>query len=307
MTKDKKTTSKVKQQSVKETKKIKEMSKEKKKTIIMTIGIAIIALILILVLIFVELKENGIIGSAESSQIMEEFNKNYKSKDRKVIYYSSSACQYCALQTPILELIAEDYDIEYLAIDSTKLSVSQRKEILKKLGIEQATPTTVIVENGKVVDKQIGYKDGNGLVNFFKKNEIVPEDAVYSAEKYITYINYNEYEELIESKGTNIIVIGQTSCGHCTAIKPALNSVAEDYELTINYLNLTDLNEEESNKFYPSLKTIEYNDPDFVNEEKFGTPLTLIVKNGKVSKYISGERTISQLVREFKKAGLIEE
>ena len=34
---------------------------------------------------------------------------------------------------------------------------------------------------------------------------------------------------------------------------------------------------------------------------------TLIVKNGKIDTYITGARTISQLVREFKKAGLIEE
>ena len=102
-------------------------------------------------------------------------------------------------------------------------------------------------------------------------------------------------------------MIGQTSCSHCIAYKPAINSVAEDYNLTINYLNLTDLNTDESESFFKSLEEIEYNEPDFVEDGSFGTPLTLIVTNGKVVDYISGSKTISQLVRELTKAGLIEE
>ena len=285
----------------------KEMTKEKKKTIIFTVSLAVIALILMICFIFMELRGMGIIGSSESNKIMKEFNYNYNAEERKVIYYASSTCSYCEMQKPIIELIAEDYDIDYYAIDSNELSNSQRKAVLEKLGIEHATPTTVIVENGKVIDVQEGYTDGNNLVEFFKENEILPEDAVYSAEKYITFIDYNKYRSLIKSEDTNIIVIGQSTCGHCIAIKPALNSVAEDYDLTINYLNLTEITEEESNKFYESLEDIEYNDPDFVESGSFGTPLTLIIKDGKVIDYISGSRTISQLVREFKKAGLIEE
>jgi len=283
------------------------MKKENKKAIIFTIALAVVALILIVCLVFIELRQNGVIGSIDSSGIMKEINENYNSKDRKVIFFASSSCGYCELQKPILETIAEDYDIEYYSIDSTQLSVKQRSEIIEKLNIEGKTPTTVIVEEGKVIDTQVGYLEGNKLVKFFKDNEIVPEDAIYSAEQYITFIDYEEYEEIIEDKDTNIVVIGQTTCSHCIAIKPALNSVAEDYDLTINYLNLTELGTTETEDFYASLEEIEYDNPDFVNEGKFGTPLTLIIKNGKMVDYISGQRTISQLVREFTKAGLIEE
>jgi len=283
------------------------MKKERKKTIIVTVSLAVIALILMLCFIFIELKDMGVIGSAESNEIMKEFNYTYNSNEKKVIYYASSECGYCELQKPILEVIAKDYDIEYYSIDSTLLSNSQRNTILEKLDIEHATPTTVIVKDGKVLDTQVGYTDGRELVEFFKENKIVPKDAEYSAEKYLTYVDYEEYKNLIRSEETNIIVVGQTSCSHCIAIKPALNSVAGKYDLTINYLNLTDLTEDESESFFESLEKIEYNDPDFLEDGSFGTPLTLIVENGKVTDYISGSKTISQLVREFKKAGLIEE
>ena len=136
---------------------------------------------------------------------------------------------------------------------------------------------------------------------------MVPEDAVYSAEANITYIEFDKYKDLIQEKGTNIVVIGQTTCSHCIAIKPALNSVAGEYKLKLYYINVDVLEEEDSNEFFESLKTLEYNDPDFVEKGSFGTPLILIIKDGKISNYISGERTTSQLVREFTKYGLIQE
>ena len=283
------------------------MSKEKKKAIILTVVLSVICLVLIGVFVFIELKQAGIVSDKETNEFMKEFNKEFNSKERNVIYYASSGCSYCELQKPILETIAEDYDIEYFEIDSATLAVKQRNEILKKLEIEHATPTTVIVENGKVIDTAIGYTDGQDYVEFFVENEILPEDAVYSKEANLTFIDYNAYEDLVNDKGTQVVVIGQTTCGHCIAIKPALNKIAGEYDLTINYLNLTEMNEDEYKSFTESLKEIQYNDPDFVEEGKFGTPLTLIIKNGKVKDYISGERTKSQLVREFKNNGLISE
>lgn len=283
------------------------MIKEKKKMIIFTAILTVVALALIVVLLIVELKSSGTIGSKDSSEIVEKFNKKFESKERNVIYYASPSCSYCTLQTPILETISEDYDMDYYYLDSSQLSNKQRKEILEKLEIEHATPVTIIVEDGEVIDTAIGYTQGSDYVEFLKQAEMIPEDAVYSAEQYITFVDYSEYEDLISSGETHIIVIGQTTCSHCIAIKPALNSVAGDYDLTINYLNLTELTEDESDDFYESLEDIEYDNEEFLEDGSFGTPLTLIVENGKVKKYIEGSRTISQLVREFKKQGLISE
>ena len=197
--------------------------------------------------------------------------------------------------------------MEYFEIDAATLGLKQREEIIEKLEIEGKTPTTVIVQNGKVIDVAQGYTEGRHYVEFFASNELLPEDAVYSKEANLTFIDMDEYEDIVEEKGTHVVVIGQTTCSHCIAIKPALNKVAGEYDLTINYLNLTEMSEEEYNDFEESLKEIEYNDPDFVEKGEFGTPLTLIIENGKVKDYISGQRTNSQLVREFKKAGLISE
>ena len=281
------------------------MSIEKKKTIILTCVLAIIALALISFLVIDRLKDNGTITGSEAKKIVNNFNKYYNSKEKTVIYYASATCGWCSLQTPILEVIAEDYDMDYLYIDTSKLGKKQKKEIAEKLGIEAATPTTVIVENAKVVDVANGFTPASEYIEFFALNGLIPEDAVYSKEKNLTALNYDEYEKLITDGGTHVIVISQTTCSHCISAKPALNSIVEEYGLPISYIDINILQEEEYTKFYESLTTMEYNNPDFVNEGKFGTPLTLIIKKGKVSSYISGERTKSQFVREFKKAGLI--
>ncbi len=284
------------------------MSKEKKVTIILTVVLIVIALALIGFLVVDTLKENGTITNSEQDEIMDEFYKYYNSDEKIVIYYASTQCSWCSLLTPILETISNDYNMDYYYVDTSKLGLKQRNEIMEKLGMDKhGTPTTVVVENGKVVATEKGYVEGGEYVQFFKDAGVLPEDAEYSQEKYITFVDYDKYSELISDKKSHIIVIGQTTCTHCIAIKPALNSVAKDYNITINYLNLTKLSKDESKNFFDSLKTIGYDEEEFLEKGSIGTPLVLFVKNNKVSSYFSGERTISQLVKEFTKAGFIKE
>ena len=278
----------------------------KDKSKLISIILIIVAVLLIGLLVFMKLRESGVIGSLDSNKVVKKFNELYKSKEKQVIYYASPTCGYCALLSPILLTISDDYDMDYYYLDSTKLSDSERKEVLKKLGIEKhATPITIIVENGTVVDKLEGYVPADEYLEFFKENEMIPEDAVYSAEANITYVEIDEYLDLIKESGTNVVVIGQTTCSHCIAIKPALNTIARDYDLTIYYINVNVLSSDDSSRFYDSLNELEYNEPDYLEKGSFGTPLILIIKDGKISHYISGERTTSQLVREFTKLGLI--
>ena len=241
---------------------------------------------------------------------MDKFNKYYNRDEVTIIYYASSQCGYCAMQTPILETLAKDYNLDYLEIDSISLTKSERETVLEKLGIEHATPTTVVVKNGEVISKAIGYKAGKEYVEFLKNAGVLPENATYSVTKYpdtpnITIIDYDEYKELIEKDEYSVITIGQTGCSHCTAIRPTLDLIVTKTGLTIYYLNLTDMTQEESSDFFNSLESLGYNEPKFLEDGSFGTPTTFTVKNGTIEYYISGERTYSQLEKELKKQGLL--
>ena len=269
------------------------------------IVLLVISIVLLLVII------GGAVYSAISSDgIMKKFNKYYNKNENTIIYYASSQCGYCAMQSPILETLAKEYNLDYLDIDSTKLTSSQRETILEKLGIKHATPTTVVVKNGKVVDTAIGYKAGKEYVEFLKNAGVLPENATYSKTTYpdapnITVIDYSEYKELIDAEDKFIVTVGQTGCSHCDAIRPALDRVVTNHNITINYLNLTDMDSEERQGFFASLDELEFDDPDFVEKGSFGTPTTFTIENGKIIDYISGERTYSQLEKELLKQGVI--
>lgn len=280
-----------------------------KKSLIILIAIL---LIVVAICIFYQIddknkEKSNQVSTEESNEIMDNFNKYFNNKKIKIIYYASSTCSYCELQTPIIEQIQKDYNIDYLYIDSSKLTKDDKEKILDELDIEHATPTTVIVKDGKVIDTQVGYADGGKMVEFFKENKVLKEDAVYTPEQYLTFINYEEYTKLLEKEGKQVITIGQTGCIHCTAVKPVLNTIAKEYNLTINYLNIKEMTQSESTSFQNSLIEIGYDEEEFLSNGNFGTPLTLIIENGKVISYIDGERPTTQFIRAFKKAGIISE
>ena len=296
---------------VKEEKKVEPIVEDKtsKTGLIVLLGIL---LIIVGICIFYQVNNKNVdnntnASTEESNEIMDNFYKYFNSKKTKVIYYASSTCGYCSLETPIMEQISKDYDMDFLHIDSSKLSNSDREKMLKELNIEHATPTTVIVKNGKIIDTQIGYVDGGKMVEFLKKGNVLDKDAVYTPEQYLTFINYDEYNNIIKQSGKHIITIGQTGCSHCTNTKPVINQIAKDYNITINYLNITEMSKTENESFINSLEEIGYDDEQFVSSKNFGTPLTLIIENGKVTSYISGERPTAQFIRALKKAGVIAE
>lgn len=277
------------------------MSSQKKKSIIIVAFLTILLIALIAILVISKLP------SKEAKITVENFDKYYNSKELKVIYYASSECGYCSLETPILESIAEDYDIDYLYVDSSKLSSEQRKLVTSKLDIEGATPTTVVVKNGRIIDTQVGYLDGTNYVEFFKNAGVVSEDAVYKDEQYLSFIDYSEYKELIDKGDIFVVVIGQTGCSHCIATKPVLNKIAGKYNIEINYIDITTLTEEDSSSLISGLKNLDYSDSEYLESGSIGTPLTLVIKNGKVVDYINGETTNSKFVKMFKSSGVIKE
>ena len=237
-----------------------------------------------------------------SGEILDNFYKYMAKKEETVIYYGSSTCSYCSLQTPIMKQIKEDYKIDYLYIDASKLSEKDKKEILKVLDVEGSTPTIAVVKDDDVVDVNIGYMDGKTTAEFLKKNKILDKDATYKPEENLTFIDFNRYKELVSEDALNVIVIGQTTCSHCIAVKPVLSRVAGNNNITINYLNLTDMSQDEQSELIENLKNIGYD-----NADNLGTPLTLITKNNYLEGSIEGENPPSYFTREFKKYGVITE
>ena len=110
-------------------------------------------------------------------------------------------------------------------------------------------------------------------LNFSIEVSLFMEDSFsYSREQFQTdYRNW--LIKRYQSDEKNIIVVGQSTCGYCVQAKLILNEIAEEKDVTINYLNVSYMTEEEGEKFESSLEYF---------EGSWGTPVMMIVQDGKM-------------------------
>lgn len=110
----------------------------------------------------------------------------------------------------------------------------------------------------------------------------------------LTVINVSKMKELFSSNDTKIIFVGSLTCPHCTAIKPVINSVVKDLNVTVYYLELSTMTDEENNEYYSINEFLKNNN---------SIPLVMAVKNNKVIDSFVGEKD-SKDVEEFLKKNL---
>lgn len=291
---------------VKDTKVTKEMLKKPNKFFNETTkSVAIVVLALALVAVLVALLVTGGKRNEEEADTMQLFSSAMDSKDTEIIYFMSSSCGYCSLETPVLEQISKDYDVEITKIDASKLNSNDADEIVSKLDIQGYTPTIVVVKDGKVVATQEGYLDGHDLVKFFSEAKVLEEGAIYTPDQYLTFVDYKEYEALTNSNSPVIITIGQTACSYCISTRPILSDIVHKYDIEINYFDIRKATSAEQEAFFDLLSKLNYTDPTYVEEGKFGTPLTIVIKDGKIISYVNGLADEATFVKTFTDAGII--
>ena len=92
-------------------------------------------------------------------------------------------------------------------------------------------------------------------------------------------ITYSNYLEKIDSNEPFLVVIVKDGCGYCEMYEPILKEVADEYNLPINYINLTNLSEEEYNNLAQSA---------YLKKNQWGTPTTLFMLGDSVIDSIGG-------------------
>lgn len=110
----------------------------------------------------------------------------------------------------------------------------------------------------------------------------------------LTVINVSKMKELFSSNDTKIIFVGSLTCPHCTTIKPVINSVVKDLNVTVYYLELSTMTDEENNEYYSINEFLKNNN---------SIPLVMAVKNNEVIDSFVGEKD-SKDVEEFLKKNL---
>ena len=108
----------------------------------------------------------------------------------------------------------------------------------------------------------------------------------------LTVINVSKMKELFSSNDTKIIFVGSLTCPHCTAIKPVINSVVKDLNVTVYYLELSTMTDEENNEYYSINEFLKNNN---------SIPLVMAVKNNEVIDSFVGEKDSKDVEKFLKK------
>ena len=231
----------------------------------------ILSTIIILVVTMVVI---GVTEQQQGEKILNKVKNALNNETGELIYIKRTGCSWCDLYQDELSYMKSNYELEYYEVDIKKLTEKQLSELLYILEIDGSTfgtPHMTYVKDGKVIEQLSSYNTADDLFAFSQKHEQISLEASLP----VNYISFDEYKETIKSKTPEVIVLGQTGCGYCVAARPVLDSVVEDYDVKINYFNISKFTlQEEKDEFTASLKYLE--------ENQIGTPLMLIVKNGEV-------------------------
>lgn len=97
----------------------------------------------------------------------EEFKKLIDSKELTVVDFFATWCGPCRMLSPILEEIADEMKDEF---KFGKIDIDENFDIAKTYGI-MSVPTLVLFKDNKVVDKIVGLKSKNQILEILFKNK----------------------------------------------------------------------------------------------------------------------------------------
>lgn len=116
-----------------------------------------------------------------------------------------------------------------------------------------------------------------------------------SYKSYIVDSNLDEIKEKVKNKETFILYIGSKNCSHCAEFKPKLEDVANEYKLTMYYVDISKLDNNEENELK---KIANYS----------GTPTTAFIDEGEdlgTQTHIDGNVSIEKIRKSLKNIGYI--
>lgn len=291
----------------KQTKKQKKKLTNEQKRNFEIIGFSCSIILLVLVL-FGILKINTKVKS-ETEDIMSQFYKYYESEESKVIYYYNSietSDKKSNYELDYLVRISKDYKIDFLTLDMSKLNTKNREEIESTLGINSVSPTTIVVKNKNIIAVQEGFIESNKLVDMFVDANLLEKGSKYVPVDNLKFIDYETYLKLLDNDDANVVIVGEAGCEYCISVKPILNNISKAYKIDINYLDVSDMNQEQLKEFFDHLPDLGYNNEKLETNGTFSMPTMLIIKDGKITSYLEEVKSLEEYISYLRENDIIE-
>ncbi len=191
-------------------------------------------------------------------------------------------------------------------LDTKNIKSADLKVIKKKLKYNDSAfkkDAIIVIKKGKVETyKEDVLTKEDELKNFLKEADLAKFicDATPSEEyPNLAEVTLDQYKCLYESEAPFAIMLSQTTCGHCQNFKPFINEYVGEKNIPLYIIEVNLLSDEDRSTLLGSLSY-------FDNNESWGTPLTLGIKNKEVISELSGDNEDQNEVDDFfKKAELI--
>ncbi len=113
--------------------------------------------------------------------------------------------------------------------------------------------------------------------------------------RHIKEISFSEFKNMMDSKKTFAVYIGNEDCPHCVSYRPTLEDVLDEYNIDIYHLDNSKLSENESSKLI-----------GYINIT--GTPTVAFITNGEEESTLDrivGETSREDTIEKFKINGYI--
>ncbi len=191
--------------------------------------------------------------------------------------------------------------IYYVGEDISKSDLKTIKKQLKYNDNSFEKDVLLVVKKGKVKEyKEDVFNSSSDITAFFEEAGVAKFSCGVNASdefENLAIIDYDDYKCLYDSDKTFVIVVAQTTCSHCINFEPVINEYAGENNIPVYVINVDQL---ESDDFNNLTNSVSY----FSENENWGTPLTLAIKDKQVIASISGEAEESAIESLMKEAGL---
>ena len=166
--------------------------------------------------------------------------------------------------------IFEKYDIDYLYINSTKLSKIEQNKIENIINSKYLSSIIVIFNNGEIVDAIIEYEDEDSLNKFFQKYELIPQ-IIGDNSKIIENVN-----ELLETE-YSLIYLPYKYSEEIDQQDEIFDDICEDYEVNYKKIDAYLLSKSQQDKLNSILQISTVEDQ-----------IVILVKSGKIIGSVRG-------------------
>ncbi|MBR2833553.1 MAG: hypothetical protein IKE75_03890 [Bacilli bacterium] len=204
-----------------------------------------------------------------------------------------------------LEETAKSINNAIYYLDTNNIDTKKMKKIKKDLKYTNNSfkkDVIIVMNDGKVDTYKENILTNKDELKTFLKDAKLAKFAcnIEPSKEYenLGEASYDQYKCLYESEEPFAIILSQTTCGYCQKYKPFINEYIADKNIPLYVIEVNTLEDEERSGLLSSLSY-------FDNNEGWGTPLTLGIKNKEVIDEISGfTDDESQVENFFKKIGL---